>query len=733
MGMTMYGSVQQADVFDLASRYGMASAYTDGIGSDRTMTPDALALILTAMGVPSTSQESIQHSMEHIQGRTWRQVVDDVQVIEEGTRRPALALSLPLESQSLGDVWVSWTITDEHSNAQAFSRSCENCQLLEETVIDGKRYVRVSLPLQASLALGYYWVSFSISVMNQSLNGKTFVIVAPRQCYTPDTPSRCVGLSVQLYNVRTAKNWGIGDFRDLKGLLRWSRNDLQVATVGISPLHDPTVGVISPYSPSSRLFINPLYLDLEAIPEFRSSSAVQRHVAAGPFQHTLHQLRSSQLVQYEKVKAVKFEILEQLYQVFKQQHVQAHTARFRAFEQYRQRQGSYLELYSLFQVLSEHFHTSAWRQWPEAYHLPHAPQVQAFLHTCADRIQKVQYVQWQCEEQMAGLDRTAKRLNLAFRMYHDLPVGVHPDGADAWMFQDEFASGITLGAPPDSINHQGQNWGLMAPVPWHMRAAGYRLFIETLRRNMQFGGMLRIDHALGLFRLFVIPEGHTGDGGTYVQTHVDEVLGILALESVRHRVMVIGEDLGTVTPEIRARLTKSGILSYRLMPFEQESTGKFRAPKHYPQQAMVSFTTHDLPTCIGYWAGRDIEVKARAGLYATEQQIEKDCEARMRDRVGVLEALVEEGLLPKEVLSSCPLEAPYVFVKAVYSYLARTPCRLLMIPLEDLLGESDAPNLPGAQIEAYPSWQLRLTPSLESCRRRACIRSFMQAIHPHRA
>ncbi|WP_447971155.1 4-alpha-glucanotransferase [Nitrospira sp. M1] len=723
---------RQPDVFDLADRYGMASAYTDGVGSDRTMTSEGLALMLTSMGVPSTSHESIEQSLEHVRVRTWKQVVDEVQVIEDGTQSPALVLSLPLESQSLDDVRVSWTITDEHSNAQTFSRSCEKCQLLEETMIDRTRYVRVSLPLQASLSLGYYWVALSVSVMDQSLNGKTFVIVAPRQCYTPDTPSRCVGLSIQLYNVRTAKNWGIGDFRDLKGLLRWSGNELHVSTVGISPLHDPTVGVISPYSPSSRLFFNPVYLDLESISEFRSSPAVQRRVASRNFQHTLQQLRSSQLIQYEQVNALKAEVLEHLYQTFKQQHVQPQTARFRAFEQYRRRQGSYLEQYSLFQVLSEHFHTSAWRQWPEAYHTPHSPHVQTFLHTCADQIQKVQYVQWQCEQQLMGLDRTAKRLNLAFRMYHDLPVGVHPDGADAWMFQDEFASGITLGAPPDSINLQGQNWGLMAPVPWHMRTAGYRLFIETLRRNMQFGGMLRIDHALGLFRLFVIPEGQTGEGGTYVQTYVDEVLAILALESVRNQVMVIGEDLGTVTPEIRARLTKSGILSYRLMPFEQESTGKFRDPKHYPHQAMVSFTTHDLPTFIGYWSGRDIEVKARAGLYATELQMEQDCEARMRDRVGFLEALVHEHILPKEALSSFPLEAPYAFVQAAYTYLARTPCRILMIPLEDLLGEFEAPNLPGARSEAYPSWQLRLTPSFESFRRRACIRSFMQAIYPYR-
>jgi len=730
--MTQQSRDRQPDVFDLADRYGIAASYTDGVGATRTMTSETLASILTAMGVPSESHESIAHSVEQIHARRWRRVVDEVQVIEEGTQAPSLVMSLPVGTLPLRDVWVSWTITDERSGTQAFSRSCQDCQLLEETEIDRRRYVRIVLPLQASLPLGYYWISLSVSLAHQSLSEKTFIIVAPRQCYAPCTPSRSVGVSVQLYNVRTAKNWGIGDFRDLKGLLRWSGNKLRVSTVGISPLHDPTVGVTSPYSPSSRLFFNPLFLDLESIPEFRSSLSVQRRFHSRHFQQALQNLRTSPLVQYERVRALKSEVLESLYRTFQQQHVQPQTSRFRAFEKYRRTQGPYLEQYSLFQVLSEHFQTSAWRQWPDVYHTPHSPEVQSFLHANVDRIQFVQYVQWHCEQQLVGLDRLAKRLNMAFRMYHDLPVGVHPEGADAWMFQDEFASGITLGAPPDTINLQGQNWGLMAPVPWQMRTAGYRLFIETLRRNMQFGGMLRIDHALGLFRLFIIPEGQTGEVGTYVQTYVDEVLAILALESVRHQVMVIGEDLGTVTPEIRARLTKSGILSYRLMPFEQTSMGKFRTPTQYPEQAMVSFTTHDLPTFIGYWAGRDIEVKARAGLYATEQQMEQDCEARMRDRMAFLEALVNEQILPKEVLSSFPLEAPYAFVQAAYTYLAQTPCRLLMIPLEDLLGEFEAPNLPGAKMEAYPSWQLRLTKSFESFRRSASIRSFMQAVHSHR-
>ncbi|MGB0909005.1 MAG: 4-alpha-glucanotransferase [Nitrospirales bacterium] len=731
--MTSYSPVQTADIYELAACYGVASSYTDGIGVERSMTPETLSSILTSLGVPAESPPSLLQSIKESHNRNWQQLVDEVVVIAEGARSPSMLVSLPIPSSQLQDVSLSWTIEDERQMTQSFSRQGATCQIVGDTVINRMSYVRVRLPLQSSLALGYYWVSLFVTSANHSLSGKTFLVVAPRQCYTPPKSTRSFGVSIQLYSVHSAQNWGIGDFRDLKGLLRWAQKDLGATTIGVSPLHDPTVGVCSPYSPSSRLFFNALYLDLEAIAEFRSTPAIKRRFNSHRFQATLQRLRASSHVQYDKVRALKSEMLEGLYRAFKKQHQSCETSSYRTFKKYCQTRGEHLEPYCLYQVLSEHFGTHVWRQWPKEYHTPHSQHVKAFFTTSQDRIQYFQYVQWQCEQQLVGLDRMAKRLNLTYRLYHDLPVGVHPDGADAWMFQDELASGITLGAPPDDFNRQGQNWGLMAPVPWRMRAAGYRFFIETIRLNMRYGGMLRIDHALGLFRLFMVPEGSPGDSGTYVNNHVDEILAILALESVRHQVMIVGEDLGVVTQEIRARLTKSGILSYRLMPFEKTRTGKFRTPKQYPKQAIVSFTTHDLPTFMGYWAGRDIDTKSQANLYQSERQIEQEWEGRMEDRIAFLHALVNEKLLPKKVLSYVPLQAPKSFVRAAYVYLAQTSCRVLMIPLEDLLCELEAPNLPGATSDTYPSWQLRLHRSIQSFRHDSQIPSMTKAVRMARA
>ncbi|MDH3771678.1 MAG: 4-alpha-glucanotransferase, partial [Nitrospirota bacterium] len=329
----------------------------------------------------------------------------------------------------------------------------------------------------------------------------------------------------------------------------------------------------------------------------------------------------------------------------------------------------------------------------------------------AARMHYFYYVQWLCELQLTRLDEVAQKASLRLGLYHDLPVGIHPDGADAWGFQEQLAKDATSGAPPDSFNLQGQNWGLLAPNPRALRQHGYQFFRQTVRQNMKHGGVLRIDHALGLFRMFWVPFGHSGKDGLYVKTYVDEMLAVLALESVRHKVMVVGEDLGTVTPAIQRKLEGAGLLSYRLLFFERECGGAFHLPHQFPSQALVSATTHDLPTLKGYWAARDMEIKEHANLYSHPEDRARETQARGEDRRHLWVALRQEGFaLPESMPSSLSAE----MVKMVYQFLARTPSRLLMVQLEDLLGELDTPNLPGAADSAYPSWRVRLSRELTS-------------------
>jgi (1->4)-alpha-D-glucan 1-alpha-D-glucosylmutase len=422
-------------------------------------------------------------------------------------------------------------------------------------------------------------------------------------------------------------------------------------------------------------------------------------------------------------------VLEDLFRVFKRRHLQPRTTRGRAFLLFVQQSPDFLTRFCTFKALSEYFHGLIWRQWPSDYHDPKSTAVQLFQKEHATRIHYFYYVQWLCELQLTRLDQVAQKASLRLGLYHDLPVGIHPDGADAWGFQDQLAKDATSGAPPDSFNLQGQNWGLLPPNPRALRQHGYQFFCQTVRQNMKHGGVLRIDHALGLFRMFWVPFGHSGKDGLYVKTYVDEMLAVLALESVRHKVMVVGEDLGTVTPIIQRKLAAAGLLSYRLLLFERGRGGAFHLPQQFPTQALVSATTHDLPTLKGYWAGRDIEMKEQAGLYPQPEDMARETQARGKDRRQLWKALRRAGFaLPESMPSSLSTE----MVKMVYQFLARTPSRLLMVQLEDLLGELDTPNLPGSADSAYPSWRVRLCRELTSWLKSPDTTAFSKVVHRER-
>ena len=556
-------------LLQLARCYGIQLAYTDGNGNRQRVAGKTLLYFLSCMGIRVGDLGDMRRSLAEAKLRTWLRLVDEVLVVHPARESVSFLVSLPLGSNSLNQVLLKWSLKNEKGETRRFHRQGKGCSLVGTKTIHQVRYVRVCLSLPANLPMGYYRLGVTARIRNRTDHGEALVIAAPRQCYLPAQTRRSWGISLQLYGLRSERNWGIGDFQDLKSVMRWAGGKSEIATLGINPLHAPIHGIISPYSPSSRLFFNPIYLDIEEIPEFRGTPSIQRRFKSHPFQRTLSSLRNRSKVHYAKVHAVKWEFLEALYRAFKRQHAPKSSPQARAFKNYVKTGGLGLERFCLFQGLLEHFKLQSWRQWPADYRDPNSPAVNGFLRTHQDRIRFHQYLQWQCENQLKAVNQTARKMNMPFGLYQDLPVGIHPDGADAWVFQGQVAEGVTVGAPPDEFNPQGQNWGLMAPNPLLLRTQGYKFFIETIRRNMKYGGLLRIDHALGLFRTFWIPGQASGVEGGYVHSYVDELLAILALESVRNRVMVVGEDLGNVTSTIRKRLARAGLLSYRLLIFEK--------------------------------------------------------------------------------------------------------------------------------------------------------------------
>lgn len=719
-------------IWQLGQQYGIEPVYYDGLGVERQVTVPHLRQVLASMGVKASSKQEIRDSLSYAISRTWAQVIDSVVVRYPSDSPFMLPLSIPLEDISLEKVSLTIQVTDEKGGSRHLTLRGASGEVKAKKTIQGIKYVQVHFPLSGKFPLGYFRLSVRVKLHSErTVEGQALLLVAPRKCYLPSLPKRAWGISLQLYGLRSHRNWGIGDFRDLEEIMKVAGTRWGVATIGVNPLHIPAAGLTSPYSPSSRLFWSPVYLNLEGVDEWRMSAGLRQKAKSAKFQHTLQQLRENPLVDYEAVGKLKWTVLEKLFRVFRRHHLRPKnlTARGRAFAKFVSGFHPQLTMFCTFQVLTEHLGTVAWRTWPNAFQHPQSPDVEVFQRSYATRVQFYQYVQWLCELQLQQLDHVAKTHSLSLRLYHDLPVGIHPDGADAWVFQDQLASDITVGAPPDSFNLNGQSWGLVVPNPVRLREDGYRFFRETLRQNMRHGGVLRIDHALGLFRMFWVPQGGTGKDGIYVRTYVDEILAVLALESVRRKVMVVGEDLGAVTPAIRQKLDAAGLLSYRLLFFEREPGGAMIPPHAYPEQALVAATTHDLPTLKGFWAGRDIIIKEEGGVYLRKKDIEQEQRRRAEDRERLWEALHREGLCAAQAI---PPSLPDDMLQAMYQYLGRTPSRLLIVQLEDLLAELDTPNLPGAPDSVYPSWRVRIGRELTAWLKDRAILCFAKAMQRER-
>jgi 4-alpha-glucanotransferase len=523
------------------------------------------------------------------------------------------------------------------------------------TLEDGTE-LAVSGALPPDLPIGYH----DLRPVADSDGLPTRLIVTPGRCHLPPD-LHTWALSVQLHSCRSERSWGIGDFGDLRRIGTWA-GVRGAGMVALNPLHAPlpTLPVRpSPYFPSSRRWLNPLYLQIDELPGAGDDLeiAVLGAQARG--------LQAARLIDRDAVWQLKRAALEQLWR-----------GRSLSLDAWRSSQGSALETYARFCALADHHASTPWREWPAEHRHPDAPGVERFAADNAHRVAFWAWVQLLLHDQ---LGRAAESIPLL----HDLAIGVDPDGAEAWLHQDLLAEGVRVGAPPDRFNTAGQDWGLPPFIPWKLRDAGYEPVAELWRAALSQGGGLRIDHVMGLFRLFwLLPDSGPADGA-YVRYAADELLAVLAIESTRAGALVVGEDLGTVEDGVRAQLGLAGVLSTRLVWFDWD------APESFPVQAFAAVTTHDLPTIAGVWSHDDVADQRAAGL-----SVDEDAAAQMRHRVADL--------------SGCPDDAPVEdVVVGTYGRLARAPSALVGVTMEDALAVSQRPNMPGTDSER-PNWSLAL-------------------------
>lgn len=701
----------------LSELAGILPEYHDIWGRQHATTDDTRRALLGAMGIACGDAAAIDAALRAWEKQEWRRRLPPVQVVTVDT--PArVTLRLPAAAARHD---CRWRLILESGEVRAGRFVPNDLEQLDSGRVAGKVWHARALDLPAIAETGYHRLEVLLAGEAQATDDMA-LIVAPARCYQPAAirdAHRVWGLSTQLYGVRSGRNWGMGDFTDLRHLIEWAA-DAGAGLVGVNPLHalyphNPRHA--SPYSPSSRRFLNTLYLDVEAVPEFAECEAARQRVAAPEFQARLQALRAEPLVDYAGVAAAKAGILELLHRHFREH--QGDSPRGQDFRDWRAAGGADLECFALYHALQEHFHALdanlwGWPVWPAGYQDPDSPEVAAFAIEHAARLDYLLYLQWLADTQLGGVGWRSMERGLGVGLYQDLAVGVDLGGAETWSHRELFALDARIGSPPDDFNLFGQDWGLPPWIPHRLRAAGYAPFITMLRANMLRAGALRLDHVMGLMRLFWVPPGMRGDQGCYVAYPFRDLLGILALESQRNRCLVVGEDLGTVPEAVREAMHEMGMLSYRLFYFERGEGGDFQVPARYPEEAMVAASIHDLPTLAGFWRGVDLDLRAGLGLFTSEEERGRQVVARAEDRARLLLALEREGLLP-EGMGVHPVSVPEMtpaLIRALHLYLARTPARVALVQAEDMLGDLEQVNLPGTT-DTYPNWQKKLSLNLE--------------------
>ncbi|MEP6851736.1 MAG: 4-alpha-glucanotransferase [bacterium] len=672
---------------DLAVAYGIATEFWDWQGRQTSVPPETLVAVLAALGVDARSPDAVAAAREERELAPWRRRLPPVTVARHG-EDASLVLHVPTGSA----VNVRLDLEDGSSRAG-----------LSDTVgrggatrtVDGRAVQQVVLRLPNDLPLGYHTVRVDIG----GDDARAALIVTPDRLEPPRRlgSRRVWGLATQLYSVRSRDSWGVGDLTDLTDLAVWSAVEHGAGFVLVNPLHaaEP-VGPMqpSPYLPASRRFTNPMYLRVQAIPEYARLDATARERVDALHRDVHDRLAEVDRIDRDTAWTAQREALAV---------VAAHRrspGREIAFRAYCRREGTGLDDYATWCVLVERYGPDP-ATWPSGFERPDAAAVPALRKQAADALDFHRWLQWQLDEQLSAAQASAVDAGMALGVMHDLAVGVSPTGADAWRLADVFASAVSVGAPPDAFNQSGQDWGQPPWRPDRLEELAYAPLRELVAAVLRHAGGLRVDHILGLFRLWWIPAGASAMAGTYVRYDHDAMIGILALEAHRADAVVVGEDLGTVEPWVRDYLHQRGVLGTSILWFERhyDGDGSPRPPEEWRADSLASVTTHDLPPTTGYLAGD--HVRLREALSVLTRPLAEELAADEADRASWLHELRARGLLSED-----PDVAATVL--ALHRFLTLTPARLLGVALTDAVGDRRTQNQPGTRDE-YPNWRVPLT------------------------
>lgn len=696
---------------------GIDPHFIDAFGKPTTVSDENIKTLISRMGFDASDETSLTSYYLQEETQHWLSLLPTVSVLQKTTTY-SLEVHLPIDFVT--DPLI-YRITAENGEQLELAVTATDYPLLGSNVIADVEFQLYEITLDIPFDVGYHKLTL-LEQGNEEPLAEMSLIITPSSCFKPkaiEEGKKLWGTSVQLYCLRSDNNWGVGDFSDLKQLLKKTAEN-GGDFIGLNPIHalyPAQPQNASPYSPSSRKWLNILYTDITAVSEFKHCDVMQRQCSTTEFQQHLSALREVEWVDYKQVTEVKLNALRELFSTLNNGK-SVNAARMIAFKDFiidkgepLQQQATYDALH--FSFLAKDEGAWGWPAWPEDFQAFTSEGTTQWRVDNEHEILFWCYCQWVTETQLEEADKLAKSLGMTLGLYRDLAVGVSKGGSDIWANHDAYYENISIGAPPDVLGPLGQCWGLPPLSPEQLSKTSYQPFIDLLQSNMKHCGALRIDHVLALLRLWWVPEGATAAEGAYIYYNVHDLLNILALESVRNQCLVIGEDLGTIPEGIDVLLKDAGVYSYKVFFFEQAPDGGFISPNHYIQQAMATLSTHDIATIKGYWHCEDLYLGRTLGLYPDPEVFDRLLHDRIASKQQILNSLhghhsVPDGLY--QDANTTGMDKALNF--ALQKHLAAGSPSLLSLQLEDFLEMDQPVNVPGTSNE-YRNWQRKLTRNVD--------------------
>lgn len=717
----------------LSEKLGILESFTDPCtGTVYFADKKSKQKICESLGYKAQTNTDLKQSLYLLEKHQWQEVVSPTVTVYPHEIHP-FVFEMVLSTE-YANSQISFTLQFEDGTKNNGSFWFGDMPLIQEKEIEGCCYQKRRVYLFLDATLGYHQLYFHLSEENTVLMN---LIVAPEKCFMPETGknNRVFGFPVQLYALKSRKNWGIGDFTDLSDMAFIGKK-LGASLIGVNPLNAlfaDTPNDASPYCASSRLFLNPLYIDITSVPESKTSQKYQELFN----QETLSELQNNPLVQYDKVASLKYYFLKVLHEEFKIRNFdkkkKAITKRGRDFVSFQRQKGRDLICFATYQVIRNHFlkqgKSALWWEWGEEYITPDTPAVCQFQKEYQDEIELIMYQQFLADEQFKTVHKAYRKSKMLIGLYTDFPVGVGNNSAEVWTEQSLYLSGVTAGAPPDMFNKKGQDWSLAPFNPIQLAKTGFAGYRKIIQYAMNGAGAIRIDHAFGLERLYLRVQEATG---AYLKYPYKTLMGIVALESLRNKCVVIAEDLGTPPEGFCDKMVQSGALSFKIAHYQRYSQ-TYLEPQYYNWQTLIATGTHDMPSYTAFWKGIDLEL-ARQMKTITSDQYKQHKINRADERLAYVETFYRQSLpMPTRTdLKYTPKIVPEWFIENVYRYLSQSNSFLLLVRLEDLLGQDEQINLPGTYLE-YPNWRYKIPEMIENLTQNKAVVRICRAISENRS